>query len=150
MNSRKKNGKLELIIVRERRSYLFAATCSAVAALFMFYKLFLNDLYLKFLDFKWFGLVVGLLILGNIIHGFFAFKSFNDISSESTLLEIKKVKKTYYISLIVNFFSPYLSLIILFIFINEFSAACVAMALLILMILGCYFLDLKPIMSLKD
>lgn len=145
-----KKGTLELIILREKRSYLFAATCSAVAALFMFYKLFLNDLYLKFLDFKWFGLVVALLILGNVIHGFFAFKSFNEISSQSTLLDIKNVKRTYYLSLLINFLSPYLSLIILFIFIKEFIAAGVALALLILMALGCYFLDLKPIMSLKE
>ncbi len=145
-----KKGKLELLILREKRSYLFAACCSAVAALFMFYKLFLNDLYLKFLEYKWFGLVVGLLILGNIVHGFFAFKSFSEITSQSDLLEIKKVKRTYYLSLLINFLSPYLSLIILFIFIKEFLAASVALLLLILMVLGCYFLDLKPIMTLKD
>lgn len=144
-----KNVQSQLIVAREKRSYLFASTCSAVAALFMFYKLFQNDLYVKILNFPWFSLVIGLLIIGNIIHGFFAFKSFNTLNEESDIDDIKAVKRTYYKSLIINFLTPYIFLIIFFITVKEFFVALMAFLLFIMMISGCYFLDLKPTMKLK-
>lgn len=144
-----KNVQPQLIVAREKRSYLFASTCSAVAALFMFYKLFQNELYIKILNFPWFSLVIGLLILGNIIHGFFAFKSFSTLNDESDIDDIKAVKRTYYKSLIINFLTPYIFLIIFFITVKEFFVALMAFLLFIMMISGCYFLDLKPTMKLK-
>lgn len=144
-----KNVQSQLIVAREKRSYLFASTCSVVAALFMFYKLFQNELYIKILNFPWFSLVIGLLILGNIIHGFFAFKSFNTLNDESDIDDIKAVKRTYYKSLIINFLTPYIFLIIFFITVKEFFVALMAFLLFIMMISGCYFLDLKPTMKLK-
>ncbi len=144
-----KNLQSQLLVAREKRSYLFASTCSAVAALFMFYKMFQNDLYIKILKFPWFSLVIGLLIIGNVVHGFFAFKSFNSLGDESDVDDIKAVKRSYYKSLIVNFLTPYMFLIIFFITIKEFFVAFMAFLLFVLMISGCYFLDLKPTMKLK-
>jgi hypothetical protein len=115
----------------------------------MFYKLFLNDLYLKLLDFKWFAFVVGILLLGNLVHGFFAFKSFSLLNKNSTVDDVKLIKKKYYLSLIVNFLTPYVLLISLFIFMKEFNIALIALLLLILMMMSCYFFDLKPTMKLK-
>ncbi len=144
-----KDDRIKVLIFREKRSYLFASLCSAIAALSMFYKLFQNDLYLKILKFPWFALVVGLLILGNMIHGFFAFKSYNELEEESSLDEVKNIKKTYYKSFLINFLTPYVVLIILFIFIKEFIIAFIALVLFFLMSVGCYFFDLKPTMNLK-
>lgn len=143
------NLQSQLLVAREKRSYLFASTCSAVAALFMFYKMFQNDLYIKILKFPWFSLVIGLLIVGNVVHGFFAFRSFNSLNDQSDVDEIKSVKRIYYKSLIVNFLTPYMFLIIFFITVNEYFVALMAFFLFVMMIAGCYFLDLKPTMNLK-
>ncbi len=144
-----KEERIRLLVFREKRSYLFASLCSAMAALSMFYKLFQNDLYVKILKFPWFAFVVALLILGNMVHGFFAFKSFNELEENSDLAMVKEIKKTYYKSFLINFLTPYIVLIILFIVIKEFMIALVAMILFCLMSLGCYFFDLKPTMNLK-
>lgn len=138
-----------MLIARERRSYLFASLCSAIAALCMFYKLFQNDLYLKILEYIWFSIVIGLLILGNIVHGFFAFKSYNSLTDETDLDGIKSIKKSYYKSFLVNFLTPYFLLIVLFIAMKEYAIALLAMALFLLMIVLCYYGDLKPTMKLK-
>lgn len=144
-----KDNYSQLLVAKERRSYLFASLCSAMAALFMFYKLLENDLYLKIMNYFWFALVISLLILGNIVHGYFAFKSFNSLGDESGIDEIKAVKRTYYKSLIVNFLTPYMFLIVLFIVMKELAIAMIASLLFLLMIMVCYFFDLKPIMKLK-
>lgn len=138
-----------MLVAREKRSYLFASLCSAIAALCMFYKLFQNDLYLKIMDYFWFSLVIGLLILGNIVHGFFAFKSYNSLDDESDVDAIKAIKRTYYKSFIVNFLTPYMFLIILFIVIKEFAVAMIAAILFLLMVSVCYYFDLRPTMKLK-
>lgn len=138
------------IVLRERRSYLFAACSSAFAALMLFYKLFQNDLYLKIINYMWMAIVLFLLILGNIVHGFFAFKSYNSIEEGSDLETIKNVKITFYKSLIINFFFPYVLLIILFLGMKELLVATMASILLLMMTLGCYYLDLRPIMRMID
>lgn len=138
------------LILRERRSYLFASMSSAMAALLLFYKLFQNNLYLKILDYTWIALVLGWLILGNIIHGYFAFRSFNSLQDETEIDEIKSIKVTFYKSLMINFFLPYIMLIILFIVMKEFLVATIASVLLLMMSGGCYYLDLRPIMLLKN
>lgn len=145
-----KSVQLNKLIKKEQRSYLVAATCSAGAALMIFYKLLLNELYLKILDYPWMGIVLFFLIVGNLIHGFFAFKSFQAISEQCSLSEIIKTKITFYKSLIVNFLLPYLFLIVLFIFIKEFALAIMALSLFMLMIFVCYVFDLRPILSLKE
>ena len=114
------------IIIRERRSYLIAATCSAVAALLLFYKLMQNDLYLKILNFKWIAGVLFLLIVGNIIHGFFAFKSWSSIEDDANLEDLIKTKINFYKSLVINFFIPYIFLIILFLVMKEFIISTIA------------------------
>ena len=138
-----------MLIARERRSYLFASLCSAIAALCMFYKLFQNDLYLKILEYVWFSIVIGLLILGNIVHGFFAFKSYNSLNDDMDVEGVKSIKKAYYKSFLINFLTPYFFLIVLFIAIKEYAIAFLAMALFLLMIVLCYYFDLKPTMRLK-
>ncbi|MBC7712990.1 MAG: hypothetical protein H7177_06610 [Rhizobacter sp.] len=145
-----KNIKLSKLIVRERRGYLFAALCSATAALMIFYKLLLNDLYVKILGYPWMAIVLGCLIVGNLIHGFFAFKSFQSIDEKCTLAEIKKIKVTFYKSLIVNFLLPYLFLIILFVAIKEFGLAVIALLLFLLMSMVCYVFDLRPVLSMRE
>lgn len=138
------------LILRERRSYLFASMSSAMAALLLFYKLFQNNLYMKILDYTWIALVLGWLILGNIIHGYFAFRSFNSLQDETEIDEIKSIKVTFYKSLMINFFLPYIMLIVLFIVMKEFLIATIASVLLLMMSGGCYYLDLRPIMLLKN
>lgn len=138
------------LILRERRSYLFASMSSAMAALLLFYKLFQNNLYLKILDYTWIALVLGWLILGNIVHGYFAFRSFNSLEDNSEIDEIKTIKLTFYKSLVINFFLPYIMLIILFLVMKELLVAMIASVLLFMMSAGCYYLDLRPIMLLKN
>ena len=144
-----RDDRIQLLVSREKRSYLFASLCSAIAALSMFYKLFQNDLYVKILKFPWFALVVFLLILGNLIHGYFAFKSYNELEDKSDLEKVKDIKRIYYKSFLINFLTPYVVLIILFIFIKEFLIALIALILFCTMSIGCYYLDLKPTMNLK-
>ena len=144
-----KDEQIHILISREKRSYFFASLCSAIAALSMFYKVFQNDLYLKILKFPWFAFVVILLILGNTIHGFFAFKSYNELIEDSDLEKVKSIKKVYYKSFLVNFLVPYIVLILLFIFIKEFLIAFIALILFSIMSFGCYYFDLKPTMNLK-
>lgn len=132
------------IIIREKRSYLIAATCSAVGALLLFYKLIQNDLYLKILNFKWIAAVLFLLIVGNIIHGFFALKSYNAIEDDTALEDIIKTKITFYKSLVINFFVPYILLIVLFLVMKEFFISTIASCMLLVMSLGCYYFDLLP------
>jgi hypothetical protein len=138
------------LVLRERRSYLFASMCSAIAALLLFYKLFQNSLYLKILDYAWIALVLGWLILGNIVHGYFAFKSFNSLTDNTEMDDIKSIKLTFYKSLMINFFLPYIMLIILFVVMNELVIASIASILLFIMGAGCYYLDLRPVMLLKN
>jgi hypothetical protein len=144
------NNRTQKLISRERRSYLFAACCSALAALMLFYKLFQNDLYLKIINYIWMALVLFLLILGNIIHGFFAFKSYSSIEDNTDMRTIKNVKITFYKSLMINFFFPYALLIILFLGMKELLIATMASMLLLVMTLGCYYLDLRPILRMTD
>lgn len=138
------------IIKRERHSYLFAACCSAGAALLLFYKLFQNNLYLKILNYVWMAVVIALLILGNIIHGYFAFKSYSLIEDNSNIDTIKSIKIGFYKSLFINFFFPYALLIMLFLGMQELFVATVASVLLLMMTLGCYYLDLRPILRIKS
>lgn len=138
------------LIKRERHSYLFAACCSAGAALMLFYKLFQHDLYLKIINYIWIAIVLGLLILGNIIHGYFAFKSYYLIEDTSDIRTIKNIKVGFYKSLIINFFFPYALLIILFLGMQELTVATIASVLLLMMTLGCYYLDLRPILKIKE
>lgn len=143
------NNRLNKLITREKRAYLFAAICSAAAALMMFYKLMLNDLYVKILNYPWMAFVLGCLIVGNMIHGFFAFRSFQSLNEKCTLIELIKIKIVFYKSLIINFLLPYLFLIILFVTIHEYAIALIALLLFILMSTVCYVFDLKPILALK-
>jgi len=138
------------LILRERRSYLFASMCSVVAALLLFYKLFQNNLYLKILDYIWIALVLGWLILGNIIHGYFAFRSFSSLENDTEIDEIKSIKLTFYKSLLINFFLPYIMLIVLFLVMGEFTVATIASVLLFMMSAGCYYLDLRPVLMIKN
>ena len=138
------------LILRERRSYLFASMSSALAALLLFYKLFKNDLYIKILDYIWIAVVLGWLILGNVIHGYFAFRSFSLLKDDSEIDEIKVIKWTFYKSLLINFFFPYVMLIVLFLVMKEVLVATIASVLLLMMTGGCYYLDLRPIMSIKS
>ena len=140
------NTRSQKIIIRERRSYLIAAICSAVGALLLFYKLMENDLYLKILNYKWIAAVLLLLIIGNIIHGFFAFKSWNSLEDDMSIEDIIRTKIIFYKSLIVNFFIPYILLIILFFVMKEFVISTIASCLLLLMSLGCYYMDLLPVL----
>jgi hypothetical protein len=145
-------NKLQLsrLITREKRGYLFAAICSAAAAMLMFYKLLLNDLYIKIIGYPWMAIVLGCLILGNIIHGFFAFRSFQSIDGTCKLNELIKIKITFYKSLIINFLVPYLFLIILFLAIKEYSLAMIALMLFLLMSSICYVFDLRPMISIGE
>ena len=143
------NHRLNQLVTREKRSYLFAAGCSAVAALMMFYKMLLNDLYVKILNYPWMAFVLGCLIIGNLIHGFFAFKSFKLLNEKYTLEELIKIKIIFYKSLIINFLVPYLMLIILFISIHEYAVAVIALLLFILMSVICYFFDLRPVLAMR-
>lgn len=143
------NLQLNKLITREKRTYLFAAGCSAVAALMMFYKLLLNDLYVKVLNYPWMAFVLGCLIVGNLVHGFFAFKSFQNLGLNCTLAEIIRIKIIFYKSLIINFLLPYLFLIILFITIREYAVAIIALLLFILMSSISYVFDMKPILALR-
>lgn len=138
------------LIKRERHSYLFAACCSAGAALLLFYKLFQNNLYLKIINYVWMAVVLGLLILGNIIHGYFAFKSYSLIEDTSDIRTIKNIKIGFYKSLLINFFLPYSFLIMLFLGMQELMVATIAAVLLLMMTLGCYYLDLRPILNIKE
>ena len=143
------NNRSQKIIIRERRSYLIAAICSAVGALLLFYKLMQNDLYLKILNFRWIAAVLSLLIIGNIIHGFFAFKSWNSLQNDMSMEDIIMTKITFYKSLIVNFFIPYILLIILFFVMQEYVISTIASCLLLVMSMGCYYMDLLPILRQK-
>ena len=145
-----KNTQLNTLIYREKRGYLFAAICSAAAALMMFYKLLLNDLYVKILNYPWMAFVLACLTVGNLIHGFFAFRSFQSIDEKCTLVELIKIKIIFYKSLIINFLLPYLFLIILFIVIKEYALSVIALLLFILMSMVCYVFDLKPVLSLRE
>ena len=138
------------LILKERRSYLFASMCSALAALLLFYKLFQHNLYLKIMDYTWIAIVLGWLILGNIIHGYFAFRSFSILNKNSDVDDIKAVKIIFYKSLTINFFLPYIMLIILFLVMKEIVIATIASMLLVIMSCGCYYLDLRPILLLKN
>jgi len=138
------------LILRERRSYLFASMCSALAALLLFYKLFQHSLYLKIMDYTWIALVLAWLILGNIVHGYFAFRSFSSLEDTSDVDDIKAIKITFYKSLAINFFLPYIMLIVLFLVMKEFWVATIASTLLVMMSGGCYYLDLRPILSIKS
>lgn len=138
------------LILRERRSYLFASLCSALAALLLFYKLFQHNLYLKILDYTWIAIVLGWLILGNIVHGYFAFRSFSSLEDDTDVDEIKAIKMTFYKSLAINFFLPYIMLIVLFLVMKEFWVATIASTLLVMMSCGCYYLDLRPVLSIKN
>ncbi len=138
------------LILRERRSYLFASMCSALAALLLFYKLFQHNLYLKIMDYTWIAVVLGWLILGNIVHGYFAFRSFSSLEDDSEVDDIKAIKITFYKSLAINFFLPYIMLIVLFLVMKEFWVATIASTLLVMMSSGCYYLDLRPILSIKS
>lgn len=138
------------LILRERRSYLFASMCSALAALLLFYKLFQHNLYLKIMDYTWIAVVLGWLILGNIVHGYFAFRSFSSLEDDSDVDDIKAIKITFYKSLAINFFLPYIMLIVLFLVMKEFWVATIASTLLVMMSCGCYYLDLRPILSIKS
>lgn len=138
------------LILRERRSYLFASMCSAIAALLLFYKLFQHNLYLKIMDYTWIAIVLGWLILGNIVHGYFAFRSFSSLKDTSEVDDIKAIKITFYKSLTINFFLPYIMLIVLFLVMKEFWIATIASVLLLMMSCGCYYLDLRPILSIKN
>lgn len=138
------------LILRERRSYLFASMCSALAALLLFYKLFQHNLYLKIMDYTWIAVVLGWLILGNIVHGYFAFRSFSSLVDDSEVDDIKAIKITFYKSLAINFFLPYIMLIVLFLVMKEFWVATIASTLLVMMSCGCYYLDLRPILSIKS
>lgn len=138
------------LILRERRSYLFASMCSALAALLLFYKLFQNSLYLKIMDYTWIAAVLAWLILGNIVHGYFAFRSFNSLKDDTEVDEIKIIKLTFYKSLLINFFLPYVMLIILFLVMKEVLIATIASVLLLMMSAGCYYLDLRPVLSIKN
>ena len=62
---------------------------------------------------------------------------------------VKSIKKAYYKSFLINFLTPYFFLIVLFIAIKEYAIAFLAMALFLLMIVLCYYFDLKPTMRLK-
>lgn len=143
------NFRLSKLITRERRAYLFAAGCSAVAAMMMFYKLMLNNLYEKILNYPWMAFVLGCLIIGNIVHGFFAFRSFQSLNEKCTLSELIKIKIVFYKSFIINFLLPYLFLIILFVMIREYAIAIIALLLFILMSMISYVFDLKPILAFK-
>ena len=138
------------LILKERRSYLFASMCSAIAALLLFYKLFQHNLYLKIMDYTWIAIVLGWLILGNIIHGYFAFRSFSILNKNSDVDDVKTVKIIFYKSLTVNFFLPYIMLIILFLVMKEVKIATIASTLLVIMRCGCYYLDLRPVLLLKN
>lgn len=138
------------LILKERRSYLFAAMCSALAALLLFYKLFQHNLYLKIMDYTWIAIVLGWLILGNIVHGYFAFRSYSSLQDSSDVDDIKAVKIVFYRSLSLNFFLPYVMLIVLFLVMKEFWVATIASTLLLIMSCGCYYLDLRPILSIKS
>ena len=138
------------LILKERRSYLFASMCSAIAALLLFYKLFQHNLYLKIMDYTWIAIVLGWLILGNIIHGYFAFRSFSILNKNSDVDDVKTVKIIFYKSLTVNFFLPYIMLIILFLVMKEVKIATIASTLLVIMSCGCYYLDLRPVLLLKN
>lgn len=138
------------LILRERRSYLFASMCSALAALLLFYKLFQHNLYLKIMDYTWIAIVLGWLILGNIVHGYFAFRSFSSLEDTSEVDEIKAIKIIFYKSLTINFFLPYIMLIVLFLVMKEFWIATIASILLLMMSCGCYYLDLRPVLSIKS
>lgn len=140
---------MKKLITREKRGYIFAAICSAAAAMMMFYKLMLNDLYLKILNYPWMAFVLACLIVGNMVHGFFAFRSFQSLHERSSLDELINTKITFYKSLIINFLLPYLFLIILFVVIGEYAIAIIALMLFILMSMVCYTFDLKPILNLK-
>lgn len=143
-------NRLSKLILRERRSYLFASMCSALAALLLFYKLFQHNLYLKIMDYTWIAVVLGWLILGNIVHGYFAFRSFSSLEDDSEVDDIKAIKITFYKSLAINFFLPYIMLIVLFLVMKEFWVATIASTLLVMMSSGCYYLDLRPILSIKS
>ena len=138
------------LVLRERRSYLFASVCSAFAALLLFYKLLHHNLYIKIMDYTWIAIVLGWLILGNIVHGYFAFRRFSLLVDSSDVDDIKIIKITLYKSLTVNFFLPYIMLIILFLFMKEILIATIASTLLLIMSSGCYYLDLRPILLIKS
>jgi hypothetical protein len=138
------------LIKRERHSYLFAACASAGAAMLLFYKLFQNDLYLKIINYLWMAIVLALLILGNMIHGYYAFRSYHLIEDDSDIRTIKNIKISFYKSLIINFFFPYVLLIMLFLGMREVTVATIASVLLLMMTLGCYYLDLRPILRIKE
>lgn len=141
--------KIIILVDRERRNYLFASFCSAFTALLLFYKLFHNDLYLKILEHKWFALVVGAMTIGNSIHGYFAFKSFDATGRVKDLDDILAIKYAYYKSMLFYFFTPYFLTIVLFISLKEYQVAFLATLLLAIMVSVCYFFDLKPILRLK-
>ena len=145
-----KSYQFQKLVSREKRSYLFAALCSAFAALLLFYKLFQNNLYMRIIDYVWIAAVLFLLILGNIIHGFFALQSFRSLSDQSDIEKIKTIKLTFYKSLVINFFIPYIMLIILFLSMKEWLIATIASSLFLMMTVGSYYLDFLPTMKLKS
>jgi hypothetical protein len=102
------------------------------------------------MDYTWIAVVLGWLILGNIVHGYFAFRSFSSLVDDSEVDDIKAIKITFYKSLAINFFLPYIMLIVLFLVMKEFWVATIASTLLVMMSCGCYYLDLRPILSIKS
>ncbi|MBY0412569.1 MAG: hypothetical protein K2Q18_00315, partial [Bdellovibrionales bacterium] len=87
---------------------------------------------------------------GNLIHGYYAFKSFSAFEENTYIDTIKMIKVSFYKSLFINFFFPYALLIMLFLGMQELYVATVASVLLLMMTLGCYYLDLRPILMIKS
>lgn len=134
---------LQILISKERRSYLFSSLCSGLTVFYLFYHLFQADLFKKLYDFNYLALVLVLITIGNVFHGYFAFRSFQSLSEQSGLSRVIVVKKRFYKSLAINFAIPYFVLIIFFIFIRQYLIASASVLLFTLTVMCCYFFDIK-------
>lgn len=137
---------LELLISKEKRSYLFASICSALTSFYFFYSLLHRNLYLEVLKFEYFSIVIFFLLIGNLLHGFFACKSYFNLRDHSSLERIVLIKKVFYKSLLLNFFTPYFILIIFFFAIGQFALGALALFLFLMMMGFCYYFDLRPLL----
>lgn len=134
---------LRTLIARERFSYLCAFLSSLGISFYILVQIFQYDILASVLKMKLLAVTLLLLGIGNIIHGYFAFKSFFQLT-DLKINEVVNVKKIFYISLFFNFIIPYNVLIYTFYFLKQNQVAISALILLMAIVLTCVYCDILP------
>lgn len=141
---------LRTLIARERFSYLCAFLSSLAISFYLLVQIFQYDILASVMKMKLLAITLLLLGIGNVIHGYFAFRSFFQLA-DLKINEVINVKKMFYISLFFNFIIPYNVLIYTFYHLNQGQVALSALILLFAIVLTCLYCDILPfIKSVKN